>query len=141
MKRGRKSSAELATPGAVLAVPRLPVPAALGTLAAGVWQRTVESLPAEWFSLADAPALTAYCRHVTRCDELEALLAAVDPTEDLGRYAELVRLIAIESGQVLRLARALRLVPSARTHQVTAARALARDVPRAVGRPWARREA
>lgn len=118
-------------------MPRLPVPRRLRPAQAAVWRGTVAALPADWFSPADAPSLGAYCTHVARRGELETLLAKVDPAEDLERYAELARLIAAESGQLLRFARALRVVPSARTHAVSAARALEREVPADAVRPWA----
>src|SRR5258705_13961682 len=72
MKRGRISSAELATV-VIDAGPRLPSspPPELSAAQSAVWCDVVGSLPADWFTRAAHPILISYCRHVCRAQVLE----------------------------------------------------------------------
>jgi hypothetical protein len=72
----------------------------------------VENMPPGYFGPAQGPLLLQLVRHVVRCDELEAAIAATAP--DAETYEKLCRLAIAESSHVAALSRALRLTLQAK---------------------------
>jgi len=140
MKRGRISSAELATV-VIDAGPRLPSspPPELSAAQSAVWCDVVGSLPADWFTRAAHPILISYCRHVCRAQVLEKQISQfeLEWTMADGGLERLDRLLAVaerETRAMTACARALRLTPQAQMHPRTAGRAVS-NLPSGP-RPW-----
>jgi hypothetical protein len=69
-KRGRKSAAELSIVAVAIDGYRPKPPGDLRDPEVQIWQAIVSSLPGGWFTRANEPLLTAYCRHVATSDRL-----------------------------------------------------------------------
>ncbi len=134
----RKSSAALAAvPVLPLARARLAPPKALTRPQAAVWRSVVDALPAEFFGVEQTGLLIQYCRHVFRCDELEALLATIKPEDGFARYDEIRTAIASESSKVMALARSLRISNQARLHREVAGNKAEQEQKASTARkPW-----
>lgn len=96
-----------------------------------IWVETVEAMPAGWFTPETHQMLRAYCTHCVLVERLskQALQPRLLPAD----LANLSKLLILETGQALRLARAMRLAPSTRLHKDTAA---AKVQNQSRGRPW-----
>ena len=118
-KRGRKSSAELATVGpAGIALTRRPEPPAhLGDDAAEIWRATVNSLPADWFAAGALPLLEALCGlTVSQRYTIRALQVVERGGDDFDRadWGRLQKQLGEVSGRIATLATRLRLTPQSR---------------------------
>jgi len=130
-KRGRKSTAELATAPASLdaARERPPPPDDLTGEQREVWRKTVSALPAGWIAPEHHEILKAYCRHAIRAHDLSERLDAADVSKlgnlgapmGLETYDKIRRAAESESRAMLAAARALRLTVTSQTRQETAA--------------------
>ena len=139
LKRGRKSTAELATVASLIHA-RPAAPDALTAPQRAVWEDTVLRLPADWFPRETHKLLGEYCKAVTRAEFVGAAvdqfttdwLAADGGVERLGKLtATLDRQVRIMGA----LARALRITNQSRLRPETAARKagmVGGDAPR----PW-----
>jgi hypothetical protein len=122
--------------------PRLKPSDSMSEAQAAVWRATVNSLPGDWFSPAERPLIECFAQHVCRRADLEALLATIDARAHLDNFTKIARLIALETGVVASLARAMRLTPRSRLKAETAANRIGSDVAAGVetllgGRkPW-----
>ena len=119
-KRGRKSSAELATRAVPLSSqPRLPAPYDLWrTEEVEIWESIVNSLPADHFGNESKALLTQYCRHVMNARRLAQLIRQEESGPrglDLERYGKLLAWHERESRAISALSRSMRLSQNART--------------------------
>lgn len=107
--------------------PRVAIPAGLSDAQAGIWRRTVASVPGGWFSGQHVALLTMFVRHVARGDEIEAALSGIEPLHP--DFDRLVRLQGFETARALACARSLRLTLQEK-HPTTAGRQAAAHQPR-----------
>ena len=117
-QRGRQSAAALAT---VTALPGrfLEPPEDLSAEEAAVWSRVVAKYSGDWFDAGSSPLLAAFCRATVQSEMVgeqvrqcgAAMLA--DP-DQLGTYKELRKIQAALSGELVSLARSMRLSQQAR---------------------------
>lgn len=142
MKRGRKSSAELAVVAGF--GPRRPEPPAeLTADQAAEWQAVVARLPADWFPAETHALLAAYCRHVVTLRMLSGELDAwrMEWTrgeagdEGLKRLDRLTAMRERESRAMIAAARALRLTKTSQVRPEAAGR-MARDAGEGRRKPW-----
>jgi len=127
-KRGRKSTAELATAPASIdkARQRPPPPDGLGEAEASIWRRVVSSLPPDWIRPEQRELLANYCRHQHRAERFSRIATKLahgdgltrDDIEDVDKACKLCER---ESRAALALARALRLTVTSQTRAETAA--------------------
>ncbi len=127
----RKSAASLSVVASIAPEARLPVPEGMPDGQARVWRETVSGLPASWFGVEQAAILTRYCVHVDRCQQLEAHIAGMEPSDP--DYTKMVLLVGQESGRVNLYARSMRLTQQSRLKAETAA---TRAKGKAAARPW-----
>ena len=76
-KRGRKSSAEIATiplNGSIQTVARPDAPYELSDDQAVIWRRIADDLPADWFTPKHSGLLKMYCRHEAQSDRIAMLI-------------------------------------------------------------------
>jgi hypothetical protein len=113
--RGRPSRAELAVVPFKAAEARRPDPPAELTKAqAEVWTSIVASLPADWVSVANAPLMAAFCRHVTAARRIARRIEAEEQSDafNLASYGQLLSMQERESRAMATLATKLRLARS-----------------------------
>ena len=140
MKRGRKSLADFAVispaehsrPGA---------PYGLADEAAGVWESTVQAMPAGWFPAETWPVLEAYCHHVVTGRKLSTEIERGDRTvkwlrddDDAKRLDLLTRMRDRETKAAIAAARSLRLTKSSQMRAESAGRAVRNHIPGP--KPW-----
>jgi hypothetical protein len=139
-KRGRKSAAELSIVAVAIDGYRPKPPGDLRDPEVQIWQAIVSSLPGGWFTRANEPLLTAYCRHVATSDRLAQLVEAAAASQGidyLRRWDKLLSMRERESKAALSLARAMRLTQQSQMHPRTAGRAIADSGPKLWDRkPW-----
>lgn len=117
MKRGTKSSAELASV-AVLSGQRLEAPGHLTADQKAEWVAIVDSLPADYFRPGDIPLLAAYCTAATFYKKAARDLEerGITMMDDRGR--EFVnpahQILTSQASAMAQMAVKLRLCPSAR---------------------------
>jgi len=120
LKRGQKSSAELATIGpAGIVTMRRPEPTPDMTQEQGeVWQSVVNRLPAEWFPAETLPMLAQYCRHVVSSRHVAQLIerAMSDGEFDLDEYNRLLIMQEREGRAMSSLASRMRLTQQSSLH-------------------------
>ena len=114
-KRGRKSVAELminAGPDGRVVRPDAPYNLD-DPLEVAVWNSVVNSMPADFFSPAAFPLLIQYCRHCVASDRVAMLIAAFCRRKKIsyGEYRDLLAMQAVESANIIKLGRQLRLSP------------------------------
>ena len=119
LKRGRKSSAELATKVIPLSTQaRIPAPYDLWRdEEVEVWTSIVNALPADHFGRETVPLLTQYCRHVVTARRLAQLIRQDETakgTLDLDAYGKLLAFHERESRAINALSRSMRLSQNAR---------------------------
>ncbi|MYZ47325.1 hypothetical protein [Propylenella binzhouense] len=126
MKRGRKSSAELAviTP---LSAARPSPPGGLTNQQAAVWREVVQRLPADWFPRETHKLLAEYCRAATRAAFIGAEIDRYEPEwikaeGGIDRLAKLTATLDRHVRMMTALARALRITNQSRLRPETAAR-------------------
>jgi hypothetical protein len=130
--RGRKSGASLSV---VTPFPQRPKPPReLTKEQAQIWRDTVGRLPPDWFGREMFPLLVAFCRHVTSARFVSRQLNAIG-SADLGdpkifrRYGAFLRMEALESAAIARMATKLRLTNQSRYTPAGAAAAARRSGP------------
>ena len=77
VKRGRKSSADIATipiKGAIQTIARPDAPYELTDAQAAIWHRVADDLPADWFTPKHIGLLKMYCRHEAQSDRIAMLI-------------------------------------------------------------------
>lgn len=144
MKRGRKSSADLAIVTPIGAARPQP-PDSLTTDQSAVWRDVVERLPANWFPRETLELLAAYCRHVLSHRFLSSLVDAVErkgaaglsTDDDLAAFNKALAMRDREAKAMIATARALRITKASQTRPETAYRAAAGN-PAGARRPWER---
>ena len=116
-KRGRKSVAELmvgAGPDGVVTRPDAPYtlrdPAEVA-----VWRAVVAAMCADYFKPGSFALLIQYCRHSVAADRVAQLIEAFCRREkiDCREYQALLSMQSVETANVIRLSRQLRLSPQA----------------------------
>lgn len=134
--RGRKSSTELTTPGAVTLIERPAAPLDLTPEQAEEWQAIVDALPADWFQRENFPLLVQYCRHVVEGRRLAQLIDIVCAPEDMqiGQYLELLKAQRQETAALKTLAASMRLAQQAKYNAQSAGTAGKKRGT--VKRPW-----
>ena len=114
-QRGRKSAAELSTKAVIEVVPRPAAPDHITADEARIWERTVGSMMAGYFTAADGDMLAAYCQHTASVRRLAAWIeTALERDTDLDELDRLHRMRDRESRAALACARALRLTQQSR---------------------------
>ena len=137
MKRGKKSTAELATV-TVFADQRLQAPEHLTAEQKFEWKCIVDSLPADYFRPGDVPLLAAYCTAAAFYKKAAADLESrgITMMDDRGR--EFVnpahQILTSQASAMSMLSHKLRLSPSSR-HTSKTAGTKQGDAP-APKRPW-----
>jgi hypothetical protein len=109
-KRGRKSAAELSIVTVAVDGYRPEPPADLRDPEVRIWREIVATLPGGWFTRANQPLLTAYCRHVATSDRLAQLAESAansDEPDNIKRWDKLLGMRERESKTALSLARAI----------------------------------
>jgi hypothetical protein len=115
--RGRPSAAERA----VIPFPTEPEalrpgpPADLTGDQAEVWRDIVASLPADWVSVANAPLMAAFCRHVTAARRIARMIEAGEQSDafNLDDFNRLLAMQERETRALSTLATKMRLARSA----------------------------
>jgi len=110
-KHGRRSSAELMTPRVLELHPRVQPPPELTVEEAGLFTSIVNTEAAAWFTQANLPLLTQYCRHAVAARRVADLLKTCDET-DLDTFGKLLAQQRGESAVLAALCVKLRLAPS-----------------------------
>ncbi len=113
--RGRPSRAKLSVVAFEEAEARRPGPPAdLAADPAKVWRDLVASLPADWVSVANAPLMAAFCRHVTAARRIAELIEVEEKSDafNLASYGQLLSMQERESRAMATLATKLRLARS-----------------------------
>jgi P27 family predicted phage terminase small subunit len=136
MKRGPKSAADLSVV-AVTGARVLP-PDHLTDAQSAIWRDIVDSLPADWFRPADVPLLAAYCcaDAFYRQAVAEMQSGGLVKTDDKGReYVNPAhQILTSQASAMAQMAVKLRLCPSARYTEKTAATKTNRSAPG--HKPW-----
>jgi hypothetical protein len=128
----RKSTAALSVARRIVPGDRLPAPPELSSDERGLWEKVVDSKPAEWFAEDSRPVLTEYVRAAVMCDRLAGLIdRAIDEGSD--GVGDLLLARDRESRRLANLATKLRLTQQSRYTPQSAA-----TVDRRVqgARPW-----
>lgn len=114
--RGRKSANELeiAGPSPLQVVERIKAPHDLTDEEVEVWVAVTASMPADWFSPANAPLLAQYCRHCVQARRIAELVERATGEKELdpNDYDRLLRMQQRESHTIMHLAVKLRISPS-----------------------------
>jgi hypothetical protein len=113
-KRGRKSTAELATTtpqGLIEKTQRPDAPYTLSDVEANEWRSIVARMPADWFTRETWPLLEQYCRHAVRAWKVSKLLTQMESTNevDVDHWLKLLSAQERESRALAMLARQMRL--------------------------------
>lgn len=138
MKRGRKSTEELATARSPVTVQHRPdADYSLTDEQSEVWDAVIQALPAGWIGPEALPLLTAYCRTTTALRRLGQLITQAETAAepfDPAAYAALLRAHAGQAQVLKTLGTSLRLTPQSRLRaEVAASR---RDGYKSGARPW-----
>lgn len=119
-KRGRVSAAamEIAPVGRIETVQRQNAPHELNDEETEVWFAVVNSWAADWFSPANTPLLTQYCRHVVQARRIAELIerATGDPELSVKDYDRLLKVQERESRTIATLATKMRLSQQSTTN-------------------------
>lgn len=131
-KRGRRSSADLASRPVLIEAHRPAPPEGFGEVEARIWVDTVGTMPLGWFSRAQYPILVAYCRHAARAEQMAAHIASFKPDwiKEEGGPEMLNKLLAMaerETRALTACARSMRLTQQAQIQPRSAGRATADD--------------
>lgn len=119
MKRGRKSSAELAIATLAIMTPSRPLPPAdLGPETADAFREIVGPLPGDFFASEQAPLVAALARHVVSFRKLgewtERMERPGKEDFELADYFKALEQRRKESGAMVAIMRSLRLTNQAR---------------------------
>ena len=130
-KRGRRSAAELSVVPLRPEEKKLAPPPTLTAPEALIWTAVVADTPAGWFSAAQEPLLSAYCRHVATGNLLSEWIDEQRPhvlsADALRKFSRLLAMRLRETAAALSVATKLRLTQQAQMHPRTAGRAMATD--------------
>jgi hypothetical protein len=134
-KRGRPSSASLATRSAVATievVQRPDAPYDLTDEQTEEWWAVVNRMPAEWFPRETHGMLAQYCRHVVAARRVAQLVSACESEDalDVERYDRLLKMQEREGRAISSLATRMRI-----SQQATVKHEQARK-PSQVMKPW-----
>lgn len=113
-KRGRKSTASLATvtkESLIEAIPRPDAPYDLTDEQSEEWRAVVNRLPAEWFPRETWALLSQYCRHIVNARRVAQLVGQAEHRKnlDVAEYDKLLAMQEREGRAICALARAMRL--------------------------------
>jgi len=80
-----------------------------------VWHATVNAMAADYFQPTHFPLLIQYCRHTVAADRVAQLIEAYTKRRkiDCPAFASLLTMQSVESANIIRLSRQLRLSPQA----------------------------
>lgn len=119
-QRGRQSASALTTiaPEHIRPDP----PEYLKPDEAAEWNAIVGRMPADWFTRETHELLIRYLQHRTTARKLTKMIDEIESEEpmDESKYAKMVRLRNAESGQLVNIARAMRLTQHSRLKAQTA---------------------
>lgn len=126
-KRGRKSTAELATAPVELDAKRQrpPAPDGLDEAERAIWKRVVSAMPGGWFGPEHREMLTRYCEHQCRAERFSKVARKLITRDDLTRddiddLDKCCRMAERESRAALALARSMRITHQAQLRAETA---------------------
>lgn len=127
-KRGRKSTAELATAPPVeidAKRQRPPAPDGLAEAERAIWQRIVAAMPGGWFGQEHREMLTRYCEHQCRAERFSQVARKLSTRDDLTRddiddLDKCCKMAERESRAALALARSMRITHQAQLRAETA---------------------
>src|SRR5262245_55364332 len=118
--RGRKSGEQLTVlPKQPLeAVERQRAPHDLTDEETEIWAAVINSQPADWFSPANIPLLSQYCRHVIQAKRIAELVekATADPNLSIQDYDRLLKMAEPETRAIAALASRMRICQQALTN-------------------------
>lgn len=134
--RGRKSSTELTTQGAVTLIERPDVPLELTPEQAAEWAKICDTKPADWFNDGNVALLVQHCRHIVEARRIAQLIDQECAREDLNMktYLDLLNAQRHETAALKAGAAAMRLSQQAQYGPRSAA--TADRSARMVKRPW-----
>ena len=134
-QRGRKSAVALATGSLVTRQARPSVPLELTPEQGDEWQRIVDAMPADWFSVENEPLLIQYVRHRIEARRIAQLIDQTCAADELDvpAYTELLKAQNRETASIKAMAASMRLSQQAK-YGARAADTAARK--RTVARPW-----
>lgn len=136
-KRGRQSAGDLSV--VRLSSARMPAPDWLNESESIEWRGIVDSLPADYFRPADGPLLAAYCVAAALHKDARAEITrdGTSVEDDRGRRQmnPAVTVLQYQAGTMAQLSVKLRLAPSSRYTEKTAA-TKAGSLPKPAARPW-----
>lgn len=118
MKRGKESAVGLATVTALPLVKQLPPPDSLTQEEKDIWISVTDTMPADWFTDADAPLLVDYCRGVIRQNHLAERINSFGGTpadkDEYKMYSDLLKDSCRLSQTIKTAAASLRLTQQSR---------------------------
>lgn len=141
-KRGRVSAAELIVARSATRLGNRPeAPASLNDRAADEWFRIANRMPSDWFPDETLSVLQAHCEHVAEGEALQMMIErvrklAMTDDEAFGRYKELLKLKAQQTGVILASGTKMRLLQQ--SSYTAKAGATAKAGGRGGGKPWER---
>ena len=134
-QRGRKSLAQIETPGAVSVMRRPDAPLELTPEETDAWRAIIDAMPADWFPQESWPLLKQYCRHEVCARRLAQLIDAEmsrDPL-DQASLKDLLGMQAKETAALKALAASMRLSQQSTYNAQSGATAKNKRI---VKRPW-----
>ena len=120
-------------------MPRMPAPYNLTGSEAEIWERIVNSMPADHFAPGNASVLAQLCRHIAASDRVAMLIEAAAKSKklDVDNFTSLLRSQIAESVVINRLARSMRLTQQA---LMRCESAKLRPIADPTSAPWLREE-
>lgn len=132
----KKSAASLSVVP-VTALGRIEAPSTLSASEKALWERVVDSKPAEWFGADSVPLLIEYVRCAGECDTLhDMVVQALTDGDDVPVLKDVMKLRDMASRRLLSIGTKLRLTQQSRYNPGTASTATAKTAAR---KPWAAR--
>lgn len=135
-KRGRPSAASLVSTAspldAIQVMERAKAPHDLTDEETEVWAAVTASEAADWFSPANLPLLSQYCRHVVRARHIAEWIerAQTSPDLQIEDYDRLLKMQQRESGAMCQLATKMRITQQSLTNH------RGNRKPQAGRKPW-----
>src|SRR5258705_9882424 len=114
--RGRKSAAALLIDEGPIVTTRPDAPYTLRDPAeVAVWRSVVAAMPADYFRPTHFALLAQFCRHNVAADRVAQLIETFCRRKkiDCPEFAQLLAMQSVESANIIRLSRQLRLSPQA----------------------------
>ena len=114
---------------------RLQPPEGLSDSERALWQRVVDSKPADWFGEDSAPLLVEYVRCKSECDELHAQVEAALAGGEAKEIKDAMQLRDMSARRLLSIGTKMRLTQQSR--YTSSAAATANKAASGPRKPWA----